>query len=307
VLTYGAHLVGLWVPDRDGRLDNVVVSLRDVTTAVREAAALERARDRFRRAFHGAPTGMTLATQATAFGRIGNLASGTVTIAQTGAAVLSSVVIKGDLSLTSSGAITQASGGARQAVGHDGKRTQGAASSARGHRSQTKLHLHLWEEVHCHKAVGHIRTLSCHSCAAPHVTLANLNQATAPAQQRQGGAHHAGRGEGVEHHVSAAGRHGQVAGKAGVAAAGCIGHAVQAPQQAALGGAAGAAQGVRPQGSGLLQASQTHAARGGLQQHALAADQTSHLLQGGAGGDEHGGHAGGLLAGQAVGDCHHGV
>lgn len=28
VLTYGAHLVGLWVPDRDGRLDNVVVSLR---------------------------------------------------------------------------------------------------------------------------------------------------------------------------------------------------------------------------------------------------------------------------------------
>ena len=28
VLTYGAHLVGLWVPDRDGRSDNVVVSLR---------------------------------------------------------------------------------------------------------------------------------------------------------------------------------------------------------------------------------------------------------------------------------------
>lgn len=30
VLTYGAHLVGLWTPDRDGRLDDVVVSLRDV-------------------------------------------------------------------------------------------------------------------------------------------------------------------------------------------------------------------------------------------------------------------------------------
>jgi aldose 1-epimerase len=30
VLTYGAHLVGLWVPDRDGRCDDVVVSLRDV-------------------------------------------------------------------------------------------------------------------------------------------------------------------------------------------------------------------------------------------------------------------------------------
>jgi aldose 1-epimerase len=28
VLTYGAHLVGLWAPDRDGRLDNLVVSLR---------------------------------------------------------------------------------------------------------------------------------------------------------------------------------------------------------------------------------------------------------------------------------------
>jgi aldose 1-epimerase len=28
VLSYGAHLVGLWAPDRDGRLDNVVVSLR---------------------------------------------------------------------------------------------------------------------------------------------------------------------------------------------------------------------------------------------------------------------------------------
>lgn len=30
VLTYGAHLVGLWAPDRDGRADDVVVSLRDV-------------------------------------------------------------------------------------------------------------------------------------------------------------------------------------------------------------------------------------------------------------------------------------
>ncbi|NBW86926.1 MAG: hypothetical protein EBR23_08900, partial [Planctomycetia bacterium] len=64
-----------------------------------------------------AATGMTLATQATAFGRIGNLASGTVTIAQTGPAVLSSVVVKGDLSLTSSGAMTQASGGAVSVTG----------------------------------------------------------------------------------------------------------------------------------------------------------------------------------------------
>ncbi|MFM9009291.1 MAG: beta strand repeat-containing protein, partial [Planctomycetota bacterium] len=55
-----------------------------------------------------AATGMTLATQATAFGRIGNLASGTTTITQTGAAVLSAVVIKGDLALTSTGAMTQA-------------------------------------------------------------------------------------------------------------------------------------------------------------------------------------------------------
>ncbi len=55
-----------------------------------------------------AATGMTLATQATGFGRIGNLASGTTTITQTGAAVLSAVVVKGDLALTSTGAMTQA-------------------------------------------------------------------------------------------------------------------------------------------------------------------------------------------------------
>ena len=55
-----------------------------------------------------AATGMTLSTQATAFGRIGNLASGTTTITQTGAAVLSAVVVKGDLALTSTGAMTQA-------------------------------------------------------------------------------------------------------------------------------------------------------------------------------------------------------
>jgi len=55
-------------------------------------------------------TGMTLATQATSFGSIRNFASGTVTISQTGAAVLSSAVIKGNLSLTASGAISQAGG-----------------------------------------------------------------------------------------------------------------------------------------------------------------------------------------------------
>jgi diguanylate cyclase (GGDEF)-like protein/PAS domain S-box-containing protein len=42
--------------------DGVVVTLRDVTSSLREAEALERARERFRLAFHGAPTGMTLAT-----------------------------------------------------------------------------------------------------------------------------------------------------------------------------------------------------------------------------------------------------
>ncbi len=34
VLAYGAHLVGLWIPDRDGRSDNVVVSLRAPDGAV---------------------------------------------------------------------------------------------------------------------------------------------------------------------------------------------------------------------------------------------------------------------------------
>ena len=55
-------------------------------------------------------TGMTLATQATSFGSIRNLASGTVTISQTGAAVLNSAIINGNLSLTASGAISQAGG-----------------------------------------------------------------------------------------------------------------------------------------------------------------------------------------------------
>lgn len=48
------------VPFRDR--DNVVVTLRDVSASVREAAALERAQERFRLAFHGAPTGMSLST-----------------------------------------------------------------------------------------------------------------------------------------------------------------------------------------------------------------------------------------------------
>jgi len=30
VLTYGAHMVGVWAPDRDGRVDNLVASLRDM-------------------------------------------------------------------------------------------------------------------------------------------------------------------------------------------------------------------------------------------------------------------------------------
>jgi diguanylate cyclase (GGDEF)-like protein/PAS domain S-box-containing protein len=42
--------------------ENVVVTLRDVSSNVREAAALERARERFRLAFHGAPTGMSLSS-----------------------------------------------------------------------------------------------------------------------------------------------------------------------------------------------------------------------------------------------------
>ena len=48
------------VPFRDH--DNVVVTLRDVSAIVREAAALERARERFRLAFQGAPTGMSLSS-----------------------------------------------------------------------------------------------------------------------------------------------------------------------------------------------------------------------------------------------------
>ncbi|MGE0140171.1 MAG: putative bifunctional diguanylate cyclase/phosphodiesterase [Ilumatobacteraceae bacterium] len=48
------------VPLRDR--ENVVVTLRDVTANVREATALERARERFRLAFHGAPTGMSLSS-----------------------------------------------------------------------------------------------------------------------------------------------------------------------------------------------------------------------------------------------------
>ena len=51
--------VDAMLPARDR--DGVVVTLRDVTVSLREAEALERARERFRLAFHGAPTGMTLA------------------------------------------------------------------------------------------------------------------------------------------------------------------------------------------------------------------------------------------------------
>jgi hypothetical protein len=74
-----------------------------------------------------AASGMTLATQATAFGRIGNLGSGTTTITQTGAALLSSVVIKGDLALTSSGAITQATSGVVSVTGSSVFDSGGAA------------------------------------------------------------------------------------------------------------------------------------------------------------------------------------
>ncbi len=51
--------VDAMLPVRDP--EEVVVSLRDVSASLLEAAALERARERFRLAFHGAPTGMTLA------------------------------------------------------------------------------------------------------------------------------------------------------------------------------------------------------------------------------------------------------
>jgi len=42
--------------------DRVVIALRDVTMRVAEAYRLEKARERFRLAFHGAPTGMALST-----------------------------------------------------------------------------------------------------------------------------------------------------------------------------------------------------------------------------------------------------
>ncbi len=42
--------------------DRVVIALRDVTLRVAEANRLEKARERFRLAFHGAPTGMALST-----------------------------------------------------------------------------------------------------------------------------------------------------------------------------------------------------------------------------------------------------
>ena len=42
--------------------DRVVIALRDVTQRVAEAHRLEKARERFRLAFHGAPTGMALST-----------------------------------------------------------------------------------------------------------------------------------------------------------------------------------------------------------------------------------------------------
>ena len=48
------------VPVRDP--DRVVIVLRDVTLRVAEAVRLERARERFRLAFHGAPTGMALSS-----------------------------------------------------------------------------------------------------------------------------------------------------------------------------------------------------------------------------------------------------
>ena len=48
------------VPVRDP--DRVVIALRDVTHRVAEAHRLEKARERFRLAFHGAPTGMALST-----------------------------------------------------------------------------------------------------------------------------------------------------------------------------------------------------------------------------------------------------
>jgi diguanylate cyclase (GGDEF)-like protein/PAS domain S-box-containing protein len=48
------------VPIRDP--DRVVVALRDVTDQVNEASRLEKARERFRLAFHNAPTGMALST-----------------------------------------------------------------------------------------------------------------------------------------------------------------------------------------------------------------------------------------------------
>ncbi|MSX91871.1 MAG: diguanylate cyclase, partial [Actinobacteria bacterium] len=44
--------------------DRVVIALRDVTQRVMEANRLERARERFRLAFHGAPTGMALSSDA---------------------------------------------------------------------------------------------------------------------------------------------------------------------------------------------------------------------------------------------------
>jgi diguanylate cyclase (GGDEF)-like protein/PAS domain S-box-containing protein len=54
--------VDVVLPVRDP--DNVVLSLRDVSSAVRESEAHERTRERFARAFHGAPTGMALSTSA---------------------------------------------------------------------------------------------------------------------------------------------------------------------------------------------------------------------------------------------------
>ena len=48
------------LPVRDP--DRVVIVLRDVTQRAAEARRLERARERFRMAFHGAPTGMALST-----------------------------------------------------------------------------------------------------------------------------------------------------------------------------------------------------------------------------------------------------
>ena len=164
------------------------------------------------------------------------------------------------------------SGGTQRPVLH-GARAHGDAVHALAHRG-------LWQEVHRHQPQRRIRSLSAERRRRPDVALANLHETSARGHAADGRRHDARGRERVEHHVDGSERHRRHVRERRRARAADVAHRRRVRSHpVTLRARARGRVHRRVQCAGELCRSHAHAARRGVDQHALAAARASRLAQ----------------------------